>query len=73
MEWNCQKNINPMFLKQLLKNIILFLVFGSIYFILECIWKGHLSHWSMFVLAGFVGTAIGGLNEYIPWEMPFWK
>ena len=60
-------------MKQILKNIILFLVFGTIYFIIECIWKGHLTHWSMFILAGIIGTLIGGINEYIPWEMPFWQ
>ena len=56
-----------------LKNLILFVIFGTIYFGIECIWKGHLSHWSMFVLAGIIGTLIGGINEYLPWEMPFWQ
>ena len=57
-------------MKNLLKYIILFIVFGAIYFGIECIWKGYLTHWSMFVLAGFVGIAIGAINEHIPWEMP---
>ena len=57
-------------MKTLLKNIILFIVFGAIYFGLECLYKGHITHWSMFVLAGFIGILIGGINEYIPWEMP---
>ena len=60
-------------LKKLGKAAILFLVFGLIYFIIETIWKGHLTHWSMFVVAGFAGVLIGGINEYIPWEMPFWQ
>lgn len=55
------------------KATILFLIFGTIYFCIECAWKGHLSHWSMFVLAGFIGVLIGGINEYLPWEMPFWQ
>jgi len=54
-----------------IKQIILFLIFGSIYFIIETIWKGHLTHWSMFILAGIAGILIGSINEYIPWEMPF--
>ena len=58
-------------MKTLLKNIILFIIFGTIYFGIECIWKGHLTHWSMFVLAGMIGLLIGGINECIPWEMPF--
>lgn len=60
-------------MKTLLKNIILFIVFGTIYFGIECAWKGHLTHWSMFILAGIVGVLIGGINEHIPWEMPLWK
>lgn len=58
---------------KLLKSLVLFIVFGAIYFLIECIWKGHLTHWSMFILAGIVGVLIGGINEYIPWEMPFWQ
>ena len=58
-------------IKKLSKAAILFLVFGLIYFIIETIWKGHLTHWSMFVLAGIVGILIGGINEYIPWQMSF--
>jgi hypothetical protein len=54
------------------KNIVLFMVFGAIYFMIECAWKGRITHWSMFVLAGFIGVMIGSINEYIPWKMPFW-
>lgn len=56
---------------KILKQLFLFLVFGFIYFIIETIWKGHLTHWSMFIVAGIIGVLIGGINEYIPWEMPF--
>ena len=56
---------------KILKQLFLFLVFGFVYFIIETIWKGHLTHWSMFVVAGIIGVLIGGINEYIPWEMPF--
>ena len=56
---------------KILKQLFLFLMFGFIYFIIETIWKGHLTHWSMFVVAGIIGVLIGGINEYIPWEMPF--
>lgn len=60
-------------MKTLIKNIILFIIFGTIYFYIECVWKGHLTHWSMFILAGLIGTLIGWINEYIPWEVPFWR
>lgn len=56
---------------KILKQLFLFLVFGFIYFIIESIWKGYLTHWSMFIVAGIIGVLIGGINEYIPWEMPF--
>ena len=59
--------------KKIGKAIVLFLIFGLFYFIVETIWKGHITHWSMFVLAGIIGLLIGGINEYIPWEMPFWQ
>lgn len=59
-------------MRQLAKHIVLFIVFGALYFIIETIYKGHLTHWSMFVVAGMIGILIGSINEYIPWEMPFW-
>lgn len=58
-------------MKKFIKNLFLFVVFGSIYFLIECLWKGHITHWSMFVLAGIVGFLIGDINEHIPWEMLF--
>ena len=58
-------------MKNILKNIVLFIVFGAIYFGLECIYKGHITHWSMFVLAGLIGVMIGGINEIIDWDVPF--
>lgn len=58
-------------MKTLFKNIILFIVFGAIYFGIECLWKGHLTHWSMFVLAGMIGVLIGSINECIHEDMTF--
>lgn len=60
-------------MKRFLKNLILFLIFGAIYFGLECIWRGHLTHWTMFILGGLVGVLIGGINERIEWDMPFFQ
>ena len=60
-------------MKQVIKQLILFVIFGAIYFAIESIWKGHLTHWSMFVLAGVIGSLIGAINEYIPWHMPLWQ
>lgn len=58
-------------MKTLIKNIILFIVFGAIYFGLECLYKGHITHWSMFILAGIIGVMIGGINEKLEWTDPF--
>lgn len=60
-------------MKNVLRSIVLFLVFGSLYFIIETVYKGHLTHWSMFILAGLLGVLIGGMNEHLPWELSFWK
>lgn len=62
---------------QLSKNSILFILGGSIYWIIEFIWKTLVSHnpchWTMFLLGGLCFITIGGLNEYIPWEMSIIK
>ena len=60
-------------MKRFLKDFILFLIFGAIYFCLEYVWRGHLTHWSMFILGGLVGVLIGGINEKIEWDMPFFQ
>ena len=60
-------------MKRFLKDFILFLIFGAIYFCLEYVWRGHLTHWSMFILGGLVGVLIGSINETIEWDMPFFQ
>jgi len=57
-------------MKRLLKDAIIFIIFGAIYFGLECLWKGHATHWTMFLLGGLVGMLIGNINEKISWDMP---
>lgn len=63
--------------KQLNKLIALFLTGGTIYYLIEAVWKNCFSdgilHWSMFLLGGLCFVIIGGLNEYIPWEMDLIK
>ena len=58
-------------MKQAGKTLLLALCGGVLYMMLELLWRGH-SHWSMAVLGGVCFALIGGLNEYIPWEMPLW-
>ena len=54
------------------KTLTLFVTGGSIYFLIEVIWKSlratGIVHWSMFLLGGLCFLLIGGLNEYIPWD-----
>lgn len=54
------------------KNSILFLIGGSIYWLIEFIYKTYIhsgnTHWSMFVLGGLSFLILGSLNENIPWN-----
>ena len=56
-------------IKCILKLIILFIIGGTIYVSLELLFRGR-SHISMFILGGFCFVLIGGINNYISWEMP---
>lgn len=46
----------------------LFLTGATLYIILEMFWRGY-SHWSMFLLSGLLFVLVGGLNNYLTWEM----
>ena len=48
-----------------IKILILFNVYGSIYYTLEVVYRGY-SHISMYILAGVLGVAIGLINEITP-------
>lgn len=60
-------------MRQLNKLLTLFVTGGLIYFLIELVFKtfvsGSVVHWSMFLLGGLCFIIIGGLNNYIPWEM----
>ncbi len=58
-------------LKSLLKLAILFVIGGSVYVGIECIWRGY-SHISMFVLGGLAFILLGKINDWFTWEMPIW-
>lgn len=61
-------------MKELLKNAILFVIFALFYYTVETIFKyPKPSHWTMGILGGFLGLIVGGLNNYLPWEMPLWR
>ena len=56
-------------LKYLLKEFILFLIGGGIYYLFEILWRGY-SHWTMFILGGICFVIIGLLNEQYDYNMP---
>lgn len=54
---------------KLLQFLILFAVGGSVYVMIELLWRGR-SYPSMFVLGGICFYLIGLINEKYPWDMP---
>lgn len=55
-----------------MKRFILFVVGGAIYIVIEMLWRGY-THWAMFFVGGLCFLLVGEINEFIPWEMAFWK
>ena len=58
--------------KEALKIFLLFLIGGFIYCGIEILYR-EFTHWTMGVIGGFCFVIIGGLNNYLPWEMKIWK
>ena len=55
-------------LKQLLKQMILALIGGTIYVLIEFMWRGY-SHVSMFLLGSICFIFLGSLNESFSWDL----
>lgn len=53
------------------KALVLFLIGGLIYAAIEILWRGY-THWTMAVLGGLLFLLLGGMNNWLPWEMPLW-
>lgn len=53
---------------RLCKALILGSIGGILYGVIECLWRGH-THWTMILLGGALFDLLGGLNEWLPWEM----
>lgn len=56
-------------LHQASKALVLFLCGAVLYAAIEILWRGH-THWTMAVLGGLLFLLLGGLNNWLPWEMP---
>ena len=57
------------FFWNLLKILILFLIGGLSYVIIELLYRGY-THWTMFILGGLCFVIIGFLNEKLSWKTP---
>nr|DAL78897.1 MAG TPA: Putative ABC-transporter type IV [Caudoviricetes sp.] len=57
-------------LKQILKLCVLALIGGITYMLIELVWRGY-SHISMFILGSICFLLLGGINEFLPWELGF--
>lgn len=53
---------------RLCKTLMLGSIGGILYGVIECAWRGH-THWTMILLGGVLFVLLGGLNEWLPWEM----
>ena len=51
------------------KLLILFLIGGFTYVGIELCYRGY-SHWTMFLLGGLCFVCVGGINNYIDYDMP---
>jgi uncharacterized membrane protein len=48
--------------------LTLLLIGGGVYCLIEMAFRGY-THWTMFILGGACFFLIGGVNEYLPWEL----
>lgn len=53
------------------KALVLFCIGGLIYATIEILYRGY-THWTMAVLGGLMFLLLGGLNNWLPWELPIW-
>lgn len=58
-------------MKAIFKYISLFMTYGCIYFVIECAYKGKLSDYRMFLLAGCIGVLLGLINNLFTFETDF--
>ncbi len=59
-------------IKIIFKYLILGIIGGITYVIIELFYRGH-SHWSMFIVSAIAFILIGLINEFISWHTELWK
>lgn len=55
----------------ILKGLVLFSIYGTIYFVIESIYKGHPTNLIMFVVGGIIGFLIGLINNLFNMDTNF--
>jgi len=64
-------------LRKVIKALTLFAVGAAVYWAVEFGWRSLVNtlpvHWTMPVLGGCLFLLLGGINEYLPWEMSLVK
>lgn len=55
-------------LKSIAKALVLFLVGGIIYILVEILWRGY-SHYSMFIVGGLCFLLVGVINEFYSYSL----
>lgn len=50
------------------KALVLFLIGAGAYAAIEILWRGY-THWTMAVLGGLLFLLLGGINNWLPWDM----
>lgn len=56
-------------INKLLEYIILFVIYGSMYCVIEILYRGY-THYSMFFVGAICGIFIGLINEILSWNTP---
>lgn len=56
---------------QIVKCLVLFCIGAVAYAGVEILWRGY-THWTMATLGGVLFLLIGGINNWLPWDMPLW-
>lgn len=59
-------------MRRIIKAIALWGIGGSLYIIIELLWRGY-SHISMFILGGICFLYAGYQNEYTAWDRSLWQ
>ena len=53
------------------RTLILCLIGGLVYCLIEYLWRGH-THWSMFLVAALLSIPLDQINERMRWDTPIW-